>query len=229
MSFPEARVHFASPEDGLRLAHDADVVVVDCAEAAGAGMGTLGALRGADLACPVILIAAEADAALRAGAYDAGADAVVLRSRAPATLAASIAAARRRSRPRRSTQLVCGNVTLDDAAGRITVAGRPVDATPCELGVLKVLMAAQGATIPKEALSAHLSEHSREPDGTVLRVFICRLRRKLSACGADDVIRTVWGVGYRVEAPGALRAAAASRAGLPLAPVSGDDWPRTAA
>jgi two-component system cell cycle response regulator CtrA len=40
-------------------------------------------------------------------------------------------------------------------------------------------------------------------------VFVCKLRRKLAAAGAAEILRTVWGVGYAAEEPGPAAIAAA--------------------
>jgi two-component system cell cycle response regulator CtrA len=38
-----------------------------------------------------------------------------------------------------------------------------------------------------------------EPEGRVVDIIICRIRRKLAASGAGHLITTVWGAGYRMD------------------------------
>ena len=110
----------------------------------------------------------------------------------------------------------CGNVCVDRDSGLLTVAGAPVEVTPCELRVLDMLLGARGGVLGKERICDALHDGETDTDAGVLRVFVCRLRRKLSESGADDIIRTVWGVGYRVEAPSAPSQALARSTARPV-------------
>ena len=45
-----------------------------------------------------------------------------------------------------------------------------------------------------------------EPEAKIVDVFICKLRRKLSdASGGKDYIETVWGRGYTLREPSAVK------------------------
>ena len=58
----------------------------------------------------------------------------------------------------------------------------------------------------------HLLRRYGEPEGTIIDVFICKLRKKLAgASGGDEFIETVWGRGH------VLRELAAKLATLPTA------------
>lgn len=46
-------------------------------------------------------------------------------------------------------------------------------------------------TASKEAFLNHLYGGMEEPDAKIVDVFICKLRRKLMAAGASNVIETV--------------------------------------
>lgn len=205
--------HLLSKELALSVATD-DPLVVDCVKDNKQGLLTVIRVRQAGITAPIFLIAEQESPKLLLEAYDAGADAVVLRSEAPSLLTATIVAARRRLKPKVPVVIECGNVRLNTSTGTVAVDGKTVEITPCEFSVLSTLMSAQGGVVPREVLSSRLTEHSRETEGTALRVFICRVRRKLARSGADDIIHTVWGTGYRVEAP-VRRRAAQSRANAP--------------
>jgi DNA-binding response OmpR family regulator len=181
---------------------DGDVAVaIDEPDVAGRVVPLLRRLRGAGLDVPVVVMSAQFSSADEHASFNHGADALVPRATAAATLPARLGAIRRRLSRRRMPVLRCGNVTLDRSAGTLKVNDRPVEVTPCELAVLETLMSARGVTLGKDVLGEHLQHDDGEQGGAILRVFVCRVRRKLAACGADDIIQTVWGVGYRVEAP----------------------------
>ncbi|MGG5810996.1 winged helix-turn-helix transcriptional regulator [Falsiroseomonas sp. CW058] len=205
-------VPLATAAEALPPLAEADpdaAIAIDCADLRDA-LPLLRALRRADMVLPIVVLARGATAEIERDVFNLGADALVARASACVTLPARLAAIRRRILRRKAPVLRCGNVALDRSAGTLSVDGTAVEVTPCELNVLEALMSAQGVTLGKDVLGKHLQHDDPEQGGAILRVFVCRVRRKLAARGADDIIQTVWGVGYRVEPP-ARRPAAAAR------------------
>ena len=91
--------------------------------------------------------------------------------------------------------LVRGDVTLDRARRRATRVGRELSLTRKELGVLEVLLAADGAVVSAEELLERVWDAHTDPFTNTVRVTLTNLRRKL---GDPPVIDTVIGVGYRL-------------------------------
>lgn len=189
----------AAPE---QLSEEIDGLVIDVADPAGVALPLLRRLREDGHKLPLLLLAASAPG-VEAAAFNLGADAVLPSNAPVAALLARIEAIRRRAPIRKATTVRCGNVAIDRDSDMLTVAGAPVEVTPCELRVLDMLLGARGGILGKERICEALHDGETDTDAGVLRVFVCRLRRKLAESGADDIIRTVWGVGYRVEAPSA--------------------------
>ncbi len=190
----------AIADAGEVLDDDVDGVVIDTGDLAGMGFPLLRRFRDAGHKLPLLLLA-QASPRAEAEAFNLGADAVMPRGAPAATVMARIEAIRRRAPVRKVAGIRCGNVSIDRESGLLSVAGQPVEVTPCELRVLDMLMGARGGVLGKERICDALREGEGDAAPGVLRVFVCRLRRKLAEAGADDIIRTVWGVGYRVEAP----------------------------
>ena len=78
----------------------------------------------------------------------------------------------------------------------VTRAGRPVELTRKEFGVLEVLISGEGATISAEQLLERVWDEHTDPFTNVVRMTIMTLRRKL---GDPPVVETVVGVGYRMS------------------------------
>jgi DNA-binding response OmpR family regulator len=197
-------VAHATAAEALPAMAEADpdlAIAIDCADIAGAVLPLLGALRRSGVVQPIVVLARHATAEAERDVFNHGADALIPHAVAAVTLPARLTAIRRRIVRRKAPVLRCGNVTLDRSAGTLCVNDVPVEVTPCELNVLETLMSAQGVTLGKDVLGKHLQHEDPEQGGAILRVFVCRVRRKLAARGADDIIQTVWGVGYRVEPP----------------------------
>jgi DNA-binding response OmpR family regulator len=88
-----------------------------------------------------------------------------------------------------------GELTLDRARRQATRNGQPVPLTRKELGVLEVLMSADGAVISAEHLLEKVWDEFADPFTNAVAVTVMRLRRKL---GDPPPIETVIGGGYRL-------------------------------
>jgi len=104
------------------------------------------------------------------------------------------ALARRAGRPRPAI-LRRYDLELDPAERRATRAGRPLELTPKEFGVLEALLAADGAVVSGEELLEKVWDENADPFTNVVRVTVMTLRKKL---GEPPLIETVVGAGYRL-------------------------------
>ena len=69
-------------------------------------------------------------------------------------------------------------------------------------GVLELLSLRKGTTLTKEMFLNHLYGGMDEPELKIIDVFVCKLRKKLTAAtGGDNYIETVWGRGYVLRDP----------------------------
>lgn len=84
-------------------------------------------------------------------------------------------------------------ITVDTNRRLATRDGRPLDLTSKELGVLEVLLRADGRCVPAEELLEKVWDVNVDPFTAAVRVTMSKLRRKL---GAPDPIRTTPGQGY---------------------------------
>jgi DNA-binding response OmpR family regulator len=88
-----------------------------------------------------------------------------------------------------------GELALDRARRRASRNGQPVPLNRKELGVLEVLMSADGAVISAEQLLDRVWDEFADPFTNAVAVTVMRLRRKL---GDPPLIETVIGGGYRL-------------------------------
>jgi two-component system response regulator VanR len=110
-------------------------------------------------------------------------------------LVARIRALARRAGPARPPVLAKGDLTLDPASRVVTRAGRRIDLSPKEFGVLEVLMGADGRAVSSEELLERVWDENADPFTNTVRMTMVGLRRKL---GSPAVVHTVVGSGYRV-------------------------------
>ncbi|TCZ66717.1 winged helix-turn-helix domain-containing protein [Roseicella aquatilis] len=148
------------------------------------------------VACTGTAAAEEEESVLHAGADD-----VLFHPFRLSVLHARMQALSRRARGFACAELVCGNVTLDQEQHAVMVDGRRVNLTAREFDFLETLMLHKGVLLTKERFMTRLYADSEAPDSKIVDVFVCKLRRKLAAAGAAEIIRTVWGRGYVVFEP----------------------------
>jgi DNA-binding response OmpR family regulator len=110
-------------------------------------------------------------------------------------LVARIGALARRAQPSIPPVLRAGEVVLDTAKRSARRAGRWLELTPKEFGVLELLLAAQGRVVSAEELLARVWDEAADPFTGAVKVTISRLRAKL---GEPPVIETVARAGYRI-------------------------------
>lgn len=124
-----------------------------------------------------------------------GADDYLPKPFAFAELVARIRALGRRSETVHSPLLARGDLRLDTVQRVASRGGRRLELSPRELAVLELLLSAGGAPVTTRELLARGWDEYVDRDGSVVKVTISRLRRKL---GDPPVIETVPHTGYRI-------------------------------
>jgi DNA-binding response OmpR family regulator len=110
-------------------------------------------------------------------------------------LLARVRALARRSSPSPNPILARQDLVLDRARRRASRAGRPLSLTRKEMGLLELLLTADGAVVSAEEILERVWDERVDPFSNTVAVTMARLRRKL---GAPDPIETVIGAGYRL-------------------------------
>ena len=155
---------------------------------------------------PVILLTARGEEADRVWGLDLGADDYITKPFSHKELLARVRAVARRAALNRTPDEGVARVaelSMDFGQREVQVAGRKVELTPKEYGILHCLMLNAGRVVPHDALlrfawgSGHL-----EGDVEMLKVHVRHLREKIERNpGAPEYVLTVRGVGYRMRRP----------------------------
>jgi DNA-binding response OmpR family regulator len=143
----------------------------------------------------ILMLTAAASIRDRVEGLNLGADDYLPKPFAFAELVARVHALARRP-PAAPPLLVREELVLDRARRRAARAGQELTLTRKELGVLEVLMAADGAVVSAEELLERVWDENADPFTRTVTVTLGRLRRKL---GEPDPIETVVGAGYRMR------------------------------
>ncbi|MGE5391213.1 MAG: response regulator [Deltaproteobacteria bacterium] len=92
-----------------------------------------------------------------------------------------------------------GNLTVDIQSYQVSINGRSVDLKPKETQLLYFLMVNRNIVFSREKLLEKVWDYSYEGDTRTVDVHINRLREKVEADCDACKIKTVWGVGYKLE------------------------------
>ncbi len=174
-----------------------DMIILDIGLPIRDGISILKEWRATGVKTPVLILTARDGWSDRVDGLDAGADDYLTKPFHLPELAARVRAALRRSSGRTNPLFERGGVVFDTRHGRATVDGVPVDLTSQEVAVLTYLIHNAGRLISRTELSEHIYEYDGDRDSNTIAVFINRLRKKLG----PDLIQTMRGRGYMIDAP----------------------------
>lgn len=184
-----------------------DAIVLDIGLPKVDGFTILESWRAAGRTAPVLILTARDRWSDKVRGFDAGADDYVAKPFHMEEILARLRALLRRATGHASAELCSGPVTLDTRAGRVLVDGTPVKLTSHEYRLLSYLMHHAGRVVSRAEIVEHLYEQDFDRDSNTIEVFVGRLRKKLGV----DLIQTLRGLGYLIEASDPLRASLVGR------------------
>jgi DNA-binding response OmpR family regulator len=148
---------------------------------------------------PVLVLSARNDTNDKVRALELGADDYLTKPFWPEELLARVHARMRRPVLQRGGPVTVGDLTIDLAGRGVRVGDTAVELTRVEFDLLAALARRPGAAITRAWLVENVLDPERDGTERTLDVHVSRLRKKLGAAGG--AIATVWGVGYKLDAP----------------------------
>ncbi len=177
-----------------------DVVVLDVMLPAGMdGFAVCRRLRDLHTGAGILMLTARDAVSDRVKGLEAGADDYLVKPFAFQELMARIRALARRHLPDRGSVISAGNILIDTRAHRVTVGGQALSVTNKEHAILECFVHHPGHLLTAGQVHDHAWNYGYSPQSNLVQVYIARLRRKLEETGADHVLVTIRGVGYRLE------------------------------
>ncbi|KAA5805279.1 response regulator transcription factor [Alkalicaulis satelles] len=191
-------------EEGVDLGklYDYDIILLDLNLPDMPGFDVLKTLRVAKVDTPILILSGNADIDNKVRGLGSGADDYMTKPFHKEELIARIHAVVRRSKGHSQSIIRTGEIAVNLDAKTVEVAGQRVHLTGKEYQMLELLSLRKGTTLTKEMFLNHLYGGMDEPELKIIDVFICKLRKKLSAANSgDNHIETVWGRGYVLRDP----------------------------
>jgi DNA-binding response OmpR family regulator len=184
--------------EGLRLAlsRSFDLVILDLVMPGLAGPEVLRRLLEQRPSQSVLVLSALSDTASKVTCLELGAEDYVAKPFSLEELLARVRARLRAAARSGPTRLTGGGVDLDMIRRQADLGAGPVPLAEREFLLLAELVRNAGRTVSKERLLSSVWGYHFDPGSNVVDVYVRRLRAKLGA----EVITTIRGVGYRVDA-----------------------------
>ena len=174
-----------------------DAVILDLGLPVMDGVSVLEAWRREGRTMPVLILTARDRWSDKVAGFDAGADDYVAKPFHMEEVLARVRALLRRASGNASSELTCGDLSVDTASARVTVAGNSIKLTSLEFRLLSYMMHHKGKVISRTELVEHLYDQDFDRDSNTIEVFVGRVRKKLGI----DVLKTVRGLGYCLSEP----------------------------
>ena len=192
-------------EEALHLFHEQsfDVVLLDVMMPKMDGFSVCRAIR-AESDVPILMITARGEDYDRIMGLDIGADDYIVKPFSGAEVMARVRAVLRRlerSAEAAHRAIQCGSLALYPDESRVLVNDKTVALTRKEFDLLCLFAENKGRAFSRDHLLDRLWGWDYEGDTRTVDTHIKRLRAKLAKHPHDDWdIKTVWGVGYALEA-----------------------------
>jgi DNA-binding response OmpR family regulator len=179
-----------------------DLIVLDLMLPGMDGLSICRRLRASHVTTPVLMLTARSAVEDRIQGLTVGADDYLIKPFAMGELLARIRALlRRRGRPLElpATELHIDDLTLDLMRHEARRAGRIIELTAKEFALLELLMRHPGHVLSRTQIRDHVWRYDTDALSNVVDNYIYYLREKVDRGFGRQLIKTVRGVGYKIE------------------------------
>lgn len=147
---------------------------------------------------PIIMLTARADERDELQGFQLGVDEYISKPFSPKILVARVEAIlRRTNQVTADAVLSYGGISIDQAAHVVTIDGKTIDLSFKEFELLTYFMENKGIALSREKILNSVWNYDYFGDARTIDTHVKKLRSKLGEKG--DLIKTVWGMGYKLE------------------------------
>lgn len=164
------------------------------------GVALLKKLRTEDITTPALFLTALGAVKQKTEGLDSGADDYIVKPFAMDELLARVRALLRRPAVQTATILTAGKLSFNTTTREAFFGETPLELTVKESALLEYLLQANGRTVSKDQLIAGVWDFDADILPNTVEVYIKYLRNKIDAKFGVEYIKTVRGIGYKLEA-----------------------------
>jgi two-component system, cell cycle response regulator CtrA len=191
-------------EEGVDLGklYDHDIILLDLNLPDMSGFEVLRSLRVAKVKTPILILSGLAGIEDKVKGLGIGADDYLTKPFQKDELVARIHSIVRRSRGHAQSVIQTGELVVNLDTKTVEVNSARVHLSNKEYQMLELLSLRKGTPLTKEMFLNHLYGGMDEPEGKIIDVFICKLRKKLAnASNGKNFVETLWGRGHVLRDP----------------------------
>lgn len=181
--------------------YDYDLIVLDWELPDKTGVEVLKEYRSSRGKTPVLMLTGRSDFTDKEIGLDTGADDYLTKPFHPREFSARVRALLRRPKVVESESLDLAGISLDTRTRMVQFNGKQLDLRPKEYALLEFLMRHPNETFSPETLLKRIWSSESEATESTVYSFMSLLRKKLNEEGSPEVIKTVYGRGYRFDLP----------------------------
>jgi two-component system response regulator BaeR len=150
---------------------------------------------------PIIMVTARVEEIDRLLGLELGADDYVCKPFSPREVVARVRAVLRRiEMARTDPEAANRGLTIDEEKFSATIDGQVLDLTPVEFRLLALLASQSGRVFSRDQLMNSIYVDGRVVSDRTVDSHVKNLRQKIhSVAGSDDMIRSIYGVGYKLD------------------------------
>ena len=176
-----------------------DLVILDVMLPKMNGFEVAHELRRQNVRTPVLMLTARDELSSKVTGLDSGADDYMTKPFAPEELLARVRALSRRQGDVQLDEAKFADLTLNLSSCDLLCGGKSVHLGFKEFEVMRLLMSAPRAVVPKEELLTRVWGADSDAEDNNVEAYISFLRKKLFYLGSHTSINTLRKVGYRLE------------------------------
>lgn len=185
--------------EALKVYQQADLLLLDVMMPKLDGFSVVKEIRKTS-SIPIIMVTAKGEDYEKIMGLDIGADDYIVKPFSPNEVIARIKAILRRIEKSETQVLVYENLRIDMSSYTVSIEATPILLTKKELELLYTLASNPNKAFSRDALLNSVWGYSYYGDSRTVDSHMTRLRSKLESVPHPSWdIRTVWGVGYKLE------------------------------
>ena len=146
----------------------------------------------------IIMLTARTDERDELQGFQLGVDEYIAKPFSPKILVARVEAILRRTNQLTESEVLeYGGISIDKAAHVVTIDGASIDLSFKEFELLTYFMENKGIALSREKILNSVWNYDYFGDARTIDTHVKKLRSKMGNKG--DLIKTVWGMGYKLE------------------------------
>ncbi|MBQ6887663.1 MAG: response regulator transcription factor [Lachnospiraceae bacterium] len=149
---------------------------------------------------PIIMLTAKADERDELQGFQLGVDEYISKPFSPKILVARVEAILRRTNQAAPEGVVeAGGIVINKAAHMVIIDNKQIDLSYKEFELLAYFVENQGIALSREKILNNVWNYDYFGDARTIDTHVKKLRSKMGEKG--DLIKTIWGMGYKFECP----------------------------